>query len=422
MILENANNNVGELIELAKKLNDKIPKTVNKMFKRVRAFIRGEVVDGSAKMVRPFQGDKGEAILECKHLERVQGTWKEIQWHQREEQMSGIREQGREDAKEVFTISHKHPNQYVMMDATLTTNCKQLLAKIQRENMEVFAWTGSERAVVPRFVMEHQLNIYPLAKPVVHKRRPMSPEGRLALKEKVFRWLKEGLIRKVQHPNGSPMRYQLNKKMELGKCGWITIALTKSVPGHVQIRMTEDDEEKTGFHTEERAYCFSHIPKKLKNSAATLKRMMEKVLADQRGRNMEIYLEEMVIKRKNESDLVQDVEETLRKLKKVNIKIDPVTSSFRVKEGRFLSCMAISTLTPRDWRLYLGKETIEDGLGMGIILVSPEERMHSYPICLKFNTFDYATDCEALLAGIAVSVSKGIKDLHVFIDSSRLVS
>ncbi|GJW59789.1 reverse transcriptase domain-containing protein [Tanacetum coccineum] len=45
--------------ELAKKLNDKIPKTVDEMFERVRAFIRGEVAAGSAEMVRPSQGDKG---------------------------------------------------------------------------------------------------------------------------------------------------------------------------------------------------------------------------------------------------------------------------------------------------------------------------------------------------------------------------
>ncbi|GJS70552.1 reverse transcriptase domain-containing protein [Tanacetum coccineum] len=38
--------------ELAKKLNDKIPKTMNKMFERARAFIRGEVADGSAEMVK----------------------------------------------------------------------------------------------------------------------------------------------------------------------------------------------------------------------------------------------------------------------------------------------------------------------------------------------------------------------------------
>ncbi|GKC15428.1 reverse transcriptase domain-containing protein, partial [Tanacetum coccineum] len=43
----------------AKKLNDKIPKTVDEMFERVRAFIRGEMAVGSVKMVHPFQGDKG---------------------------------------------------------------------------------------------------------------------------------------------------------------------------------------------------------------------------------------------------------------------------------------------------------------------------------------------------------------------------
>ncbi|GJY13492.1 hypothetical protein Tco_0382801 [Tanacetum coccineum] len=46
-------------LELANKLNKKIPKTVDEMFERVRAFIRGEVVAISAEMVRPSQWDKG---------------------------------------------------------------------------------------------------------------------------------------------------------------------------------------------------------------------------------------------------------------------------------------------------------------------------------------------------------------------------
>ncbi|GKC91698.1 hypothetical protein Tco_1152347 [Tanacetum coccineum] len=103
--------------------------------------------------------------------------------------------------------------------------------------------------------------------------------------------------------------------------------------------MAEDDEEKTEFHTDEGVYCFTHMPKELKNPAARLQRMMEKVLADQRGRNVEIYLEEIIIKSKNKQDQVQDVEETLRKLKRVNNKIDPITSLFKVNEGRFLGHM-----------------------------------------------------------------------------------
>ncbi|GJU18289.1 reverse transcriptase domain-containing protein [Tanacetum coccineum] len=81
-----------------------------------------------------------------------------------------------------------------------------------------------------------------------------------------------------------------------------------------------------------------------------------------------------------------------------------------------------STPTPKAWRLYLGKETIEEGSDVGIILVSPNEKMHSYAIRLKFNTSDHAIDCEALSAGLAAFVSKGMKDLHVFMDSPKLVA
>ncbi|GKA69731.1 hypothetical protein Tco_0775795 [Tanacetum coccineum] len=73
--------------------------------------------------------------------------------------------------------------------------------------------------------------------------------------------------------------------------------------------MAEENEEKTGFQTEEGVYCFTHMPKELKNSAAKLQRMMEKVLTNQRGQNVEIYLEEIVIKSKSEPDMVQDVKE-----------------------------------------------------------------------------------------------------------------
>ncbi|GJV51126.1 hypothetical protein Tco_1446867, partial [Tanacetum coccineum] len=77
-----------------------------------------------------------------------------------------------------------------------------------------------------------------------------------------------------------------------------------------QIKMAEGDEEKTGFHTEEGVYCFTHMPKELKK--------------------LRCYTSE---------DDGKDVKETLRKLKRVNIKINLTMSSFRVTEGRFLGHM-----------------------------------------------------------------------------------
>nr|GEZ68117.1 hypothetical protein [Tanacetum cinerariifolium] len=69
-----------------------------------------------------------------------------------------------------------------------------------------------------------------------------------------------------------------------------------------------------------------------------------------------------------------------------------------------------------------GKEIIKEGSGVGIILVSPDEKMHSYAIRLKFNASDRAMDYEALLAGLVAYVNKSMKDLYAFIDSLTLVS
>ncbi|GJT62523.1 reverse transcriptase domain-containing protein [Tanacetum coccineum] len=76
---------------------------------------------------------------------------------------------------------------------------------------------------------------------------------------------------------------------------------------------------------------------------------------------------------------------------------------------------------PRAWRLYLSREACKEGLSVGMILLDPDEKMHSYAIRLNFDAPDYIMDYEALLAGLIASASKGMKDLHVFIDSKILV-
>ncbi|GJZ55097.1 gag-pol polyprotein [Tanacetum coccineum] len=78
------------------------------------------------------------------------------------------------------------------------------------------------------------------------------------------------------------------------------------------------------------------------------------------------------------------------------------------------------TPTPKAWRLYIGKEAVEEGSGIGMILVSPDEMIRSYAISLNFKASEHSRDCEVLLAGLVASVGQGIKDLHVFIDSPTI--
>nr|GEW28152.1 hypothetical protein [Tanacetum cinerariifolium] len=74
--------------------------------------------------------------------------------------------------------------------------------------------------------------------------------------------------------------------------------------------------------------------------------------------------------------------------------------------------------TPRAWRLYMGREASKEGSDVGMILVSPKEKVYSYVIHINFYAFEDSMDYEALLAGLVASVDKGMKDLHV--EGSRI--
>ncbi|GJV37184.1 hypothetical protein Tco_1409661 [Tanacetum coccineum] len=102
--------------------------------------------------------------------------------------------------KEKVVIRDDHPDQPIIINGKLSNECKQKLGEVLQKNVDVFAWTQIVSTALPRFIMEHQLNAYPLSEPVIHKKWPLNPDQRRVLKEKVFEWLKAGIIRKVQYP------------------------------------------------------------------------------------------------------------------------------------------------------------------------------------------------------------------------------
>ncbi|CAH1413246.1 unnamed protein product [Lactuca virosa] len=106
--------------------------------------------------------------------------------------------------------------------------------------------------------------------------------------------------------------------------------------GYHQVQMKREDEAKTTFHTERGTFCYQKIPFGLKNAGATYQRLMDKISADQIGRNIEVYVDDMVIKSRNEETLLHDVEETLKTLAKAQMKLNPTKCTFGVKEGQFL--------------------------------------------------------------------------------------
>ncbi|GAA0161320.1 hypothetical protein LIER_17663 [Lithospermum erythrorhizon] len=65
-----------------------------------------------------------------------------------------------------------------------------------------------------------------------------------------------------------------------------------------EIKMYPENEEKTVFITKCGLYCWKVMPFSLKNARASNQRMFNSIFANQIGRNMEIYVDDMLVKRK----------------------------------------------------------------------------------------------------------------------------
>nr|GEV65604.1 reverse transcriptase domain-containing protein [Tanacetum cinerariifolium] len=109
--------------------------------------------------------------------------------------------------------------------------------------------------------------------------------------------------------------------------------------GYHQIRMGQEDEEKTSFHTEQGIFCYEKMSFELKNAEATYQRLMDNMFTSQLGRNIEIYVDDMVIKSKNEGNLISDIAEIFDTLCKANMKLNPKKCTFGVEIRQFLRYM-----------------------------------------------------------------------------------
>ena len=106
-----------------------------------------------------------------------------------------------------------------------------------------------------------------------------------------------------------------------------------------QIKMAEEDQEKTAFITSQGLYCYKVMPFGLKNAGATYQRLVNKMFSKQIGRNMEVYVDDMLVKSKEELAHLDDLIEIFAMLKQYQMKLNPGKCIFGVTSGKFLGFM-----------------------------------------------------------------------------------
>ncbi|KAL0289309.1 UNVERIFIED_CONTAM: hypothetical protein Sradi_7075900 [Sesamum radiatum] len=104
-----------------------------------------------------------------------------------------------------------------------------------------------------------------------------------------------------------------------------------------QIMLAPEDQKKVSFITFGGTFCYVAMPFGLKN--ATYQRLVDKIFRPQIGRNMEVYVDDMLVKSKKAEEYVKDLEETFSVLRKYKLKLNPAKCAFGVQGDRFLGFM-----------------------------------------------------------------------------------
>ncbi|KAL0416930.1 UNVERIFIED_CONTAM: Retrovirus-related Pol polyprotein from transposon opus [Sesamum latifolium] len=117
------------------------------------------------------------------------------------------------------------------------------------------------------------------------------------------------------------------------------LSMMDTSQGYHQIMLAPKDHKRVSFITSNDTFCYVAMPFGLKNAGATYQRLMDKIFRPQLGRNMEVYVDDMLVKSNEAHHHVEDLEETFVVLRKYRLKLNPGKCAFRVSGGRFLGFM-----------------------------------------------------------------------------------
>nr|GEW43787.1 reverse transcriptase domain-containing protein [Tanacetum cinerariifolium] len=194
-------------------------------------------------------------------------------------------------------------------------------------------------------------------------------------------------------------------------------------------------------------------------------RLVDKAFQKQIGRNLEVYVDDLVIKSHTEHEIIRDIEKTFKTLREINMKLNPSKCTFGIEEGTFLGFKVntkgikivkaeaavkqmkkviaeLPTLTApmkkeelivylaavqeaeellNPWTLFTDGSSCVDSSRAGLILTNPEGAEFTNAIRFRFNATNNEAEYEALIVGLRIAKQMGVKNLQTNVDS-RLVA
>ncbi|KAK4386295.1 Transposon Ty3-G Gag-Pol polyprotein [Sesamum angolense] len=118
------------------------------------------------------------------------------------------------------------------------------------------------------------------------------------------------------------------------------LSMMDASQGYHQIMLAPEDRKRVSSITFAGTFCYVAMSFGLKNAGSTYQCLLYKIFNPQIGRNVEVYVYDMLVKSKEVKNHITDLEETFSILRKYRLKLNPGKCAFGVQGRRFLGFMA----------------------------------------------------------------------------------
>ncbi|XP_028077305.1 uncharacterized protein LOC114279278 [Camellia sinensis] len=275
----------------------------------------------------------------------------------------------KQELEEINIAPEGEPRRPIFICRDLPAEQRGPLIKLIRKYSDVFAWTYEEMPGLDKDVTMHRLNVISLARPIKQGVRFYKPEVELNIKDEVVKLLGAGFIKPIQHPTWlSSIVPVIKKNGQIRVCvdfrdlnkscpkdefplpnidtlidsaaGHHMFSFMDGFSGYNQIKMAPKDAPKTAFRTPIGNFFYTVMPFGLKNAGATYQRAMTAIFHDMLHKSLECYIDDLVVKSKEEISHLRDLQRVFERCKKYRLRMNPLKCAFGVTAGKFLGCIA----------------------------------------------------------------------------------
>lgn len=255
-----------------------------------------------------------------------------------------------------------HPT---FVSATLTPEEHEDYRKFLMQYRDCFACSYQEMPGLDPKVATHKLAIDPQYRPIKQQPRRFRPELQNDIVAEVDKLINVGFIKEIQYPRWLANIVPVLKKNGLVRVcvdfhdlnrtcpkddfptprtemvidattGYGALSFMDGFSGYNQIKMDENDARDTAFQTPRGNYYYTVMPFGLKNAGATYQRAMTIVFDELIHQSVECYIDDLVVKTREREHHQNDLREVFERLRKYQLKMNPLKCAFAVQSGVFL--------------------------------------------------------------------------------------